>query len=120
AARGAGWRRHCRPGERCRMSRSPGWRRRKVLRPQSRRSPPYTRRRRSVRAGPRSFAPELGGALFEERGDAFLKVFRRARDALRFEFEVELFLEGIFRTVPIEFSDQRQRDRRAIGEIMRE
>ena len=36
------------------------------------------------------------------------------------EFEVELFFEGIFRAVPIEFSDQRQRDRRPVGEIMRE
>src|SRR5207237_1204018 len=49
----------------------------------------------------RSFAFELGRPFFEERGDTFLEVFGRACDPLRFEFEIELLLERIFRAVPI-------------------
>src|SRR5260221_13496387 len=67
-----------------------------------------------------SFSLELGGALFEESRYAFPEVFRGARDALRFEFQIELLLVGIFRTVSIEFSDQRQRDCSAIRQIMRQ
>ena len=39
---------------------------------------------------------------------------------LRFEFEVELILERIVRAVPVQLADQRQRDGRAVGELMGE
>ena len=40
-----------------------------------------------------SFALELRGTLFEERGDAFLEIFRRTGPALHLLLEIELILE---------------------------
>src|SRR5260370_602628 len=101
AARDAGSRRCCRWDGRYRTTRFPGWRRRRVLPRQPHRSRPGTTRRRSVRAFAPSFALELRRPLLKERGNALLEIFRRTRNPLRLEFEVELILERIVRAIPI-------------------
>jgi hypothetical protein len=103
-----------------RTTRSPGWRRRTACRHWPRRSRPDIMQQRCARAALPSSVLEFCRPFFEEGGDAFLEIFRRASDPLRFEFEIELILERIAGAFPIEFSDPRQRDSRAVCKLMRE
>src|ERR1700678_4525744 len=119
-ARAAGSRRYCRRDARYRTTRFPGWRRPTAWLNRRCRSHPHTTRRHSVRAAPPLFALEFSRAFLKERGDTFLEIFRGAGGALRFEFKIKLILERIVGAIPIKLADQRQRDGRAVGEIMGE
>src|SRR5260370_37971549 len=76
-------------------------------------------RRRSVRALPPSFALEFRRPFLEEGGDALLKIFRRTGHALHLLLEIELILKRVVRALPVQSSDQRQRDGWSISQFTR-
>src|SRR5947208_1790191 len=76
------------------------------------------RTKASVR--PRSLAPELRRPLLEERRHALAEIFGRARALLALRLGVELLLVRVVLAVPVQAADQRQRNGRPVGKLVRQ